>query len=361
MAAPLRVLMVEDSEDDALLLLRELRRGGFKPSAERVETEEAMRAALERQPWDLTIADYALPRFSAPAALAVLRETGRDLPFIVVSGKIGEETAVAMMKAGAHDYIMKDHLARFLPAVQRELREAEVRRERKRLERQILEISDAERRRIGQELHDGLGQDLTGIRFMAGALAQSLAARSAPEAEDAKAITRLLDEAAERARAIARGMCPLELVSGDFVPALQELALRTRDRFQVSCELQCECPVPIVGDAAATHLYCIAQEAVANAVKHGKAKHVEIALGTVGEGTTMAVKDDGVGLPEDVRGLKGLGLRIMKYRADVMGASLDVRRHPNGGTIVLCAIPRSAREQQRGSHTNKSRGEMSPG
>ena len=130
MPEPLRVLIVEDSEDDAALLVRELRRGGWMPHFARVETAEEMRAALDHEPWDLVVADYALPQFSAPAALAVLKERGLDLPFIIVSGTIGEDTAVAAMKAGAHDYLMKGNYARLVPALQRELREAEERRQR---------------------------------------------------------------------------------------------------------------------------------------------------------------------------------------------------------------------------------------
>lgn len=130
MATPLRVLVVEDSADDAALLVRMLRRGGFHLATERVETEAEMAAALDRQPWDLVIADYALPDFSAPAALALLTRRGLDLPFIIVSGAIGEETAVAAMKAGAHDYFMKGNFARLVPAIQRELREADDRRRR---------------------------------------------------------------------------------------------------------------------------------------------------------------------------------------------------------------------------------------
>jgi PAS domain S-box-containing protein len=126
----LRILVVEDVEDDVLLLTRELRRAGFEPWIERVDTPEAMAAALDRSTWDLVIADYALPKFSGPGALALLKNRGLDLPFIIVSGAIGEDTAVAAMKAGAHDYIMKGNLMRLVPAIQRELREAEERRRR---------------------------------------------------------------------------------------------------------------------------------------------------------------------------------------------------------------------------------------
>ena len=132
MSTPLRLLMVEDSESDARLLLRHLERGGFAPEWERVETADAMQTALARQPWDLILADYSMPRFDAPAALRTLQASGQDIPFIVVSGAIGEDIAVEMMTQGAQDYVLKQNLTRLLPAVQRELNEAQQRGQQKR-------------------------------------------------------------------------------------------------------------------------------------------------------------------------------------------------------------------------------------
>src|SRR5713226_5155882 len=137
MSTPLRALIVEDSEDDATLLLLELRRGGYKPIWERVDASDAMTEALAVQAWDIIFADYAMPQFSAPSALTLLRESGLDLPFIVVSGTIGEDVAVACMKAGAHDYLIKGNLTRLVPAVERELREANSRRLRRQAEQDL--------------------------------------------------------------------------------------------------------------------------------------------------------------------------------------------------------------------------------
>ena len=137
MGTPLRVLMVEDSADDAFLVLRELRRGGYEPLHERVDTPEALDAAFSRQNWDLVLVDFTMPRFSGARALEMVKARDTDLPFIFVSGTIGEDTAVAAMKSGAHDYIMKGNLKRLLPAIDRELREAEERRERRRAEEEL--------------------------------------------------------------------------------------------------------------------------------------------------------------------------------------------------------------------------------
>ena len=142
MNKPLRCLIVEDSENDALLVLRQLRMGGYDVTWERVDTVEAMRAALGRKSWDIVLADFKMPRFSGPAALELLKASGKGLPFIIVSGTIGEEEAVAAMKAGAHDYLMKGKLARLVPAVERELREAVEWRARMRAEMALRESEE---------------------------------------------------------------------------------------------------------------------------------------------------------------------------------------------------------------------------
>lgn len=158
MSKPLRVLIVEDSKDDAALLERELRRGGYEPAAKRVETAKAMSAELKRQEWDIVISDYVLPRFGGLEALNVLKDAGLDLPFIIISGKIGEDTAVEAMRAGAHDYIMKDKLTRLIPAIQRELEEAAVRRARK-----LAEEALRRQAQIIDQIHDSVvSTDLDG-------------------------------------------------------------------------------------------------------------------------------------------------------------------------------------------------------
>jgi two-component system, NarL family, sensor histidine kinase UhpB len=156
MGMPLRVLLVEDSEDDALLLVRMLRRGGYDPAWERVDTPAAMEAALDGRSWDLIISDHSMPAFSSLAALGLLRRKGLvDLPFIIVSGRIGEDAAVSAMKAGAQDYLMKDNLARLNSAIERELRDAEVRRERRQAEEKYRSIFENAVEGIFQTTVDG--------------------------------------------------------------------------------------------------------------------------------------------------------------------------------------------------------------
>ena len=141
MLQPLRVLLIEDSEDDATLLLRELRKGGYRPECQRVDNGADLEAALAAGPWDVVITDHNLPGFSSEAALAAVQRTGLDVPVIIVSGSIGESIAVAAMKSGAHDYIMKSNLARLVPAIDRELREAETRRAHRRAQETIRHLA----------------------------------------------------------------------------------------------------------------------------------------------------------------------------------------------------------------------------
>jgi putative nucleotidyltransferase with HDIG domain len=155
----LRILLVEDSEDDARLVLREIRRGGYEIETERVETAGAMRTALAQQSWDLVICDFSLPQFSAPKALEVLKQSGIDLPFIIVSGTIEEESAVNALKSGAHDFITKSNFARLLPAIQRELEDAVVRRERRERERELEAIAQVSSRlRTARTFHEMLSR-----------------------------------------------------------------------------------------------------------------------------------------------------------------------------------------------------------
>ncbi len=143
MSAVLRVLLVEDSEDDALLIARLLERGNYRLQLQRIDTAEAMREALSQATWDLIISDYSMPSFGGRDALNILKESGQDIPFILVSGAIGEEIAIAAMKAGAHDYLMKDKLSRLVPAVRRELKEARIRAEQRKAEEQLRKLSRA--------------------------------------------------------------------------------------------------------------------------------------------------------------------------------------------------------------------------
>jgi PAS domain S-box-containing protein len=677
---PLQVLVIEDSADDALLLEIELQRADYDPVCHRVETPAALTAALERQKWDLVLADYHLPHFDGLAALATIKERGLDLPFIIVSGYITEDTAVAAMKAGAHDFVMKDKLARLGPAVERELRDAEVRRERRRseeqlkaeqtfreaiensvpsgiavvdlegkqtyvnpafcamvgwreaeligasppfaywppdevetisealskfvqgeapaggvelpfrrrygerfdvliqitplrdafenvtgwvssvsditerkraevrlaaehtitrilataqsfdeavpaimqvlldslemdlgalwvvdsqqpvlipavlslrapspslnafldathrltlppgsslagrvwqerraawvadlaqdagflhrdvaaqaglhsaaafpiqsagacfgvleffalrllepdvmvlnmmgaisseigqfmerrnaeeavrrahdeletrvqqrtadlkmanarlqaaiaerrrLEDELLEITEKERRRIGLDLHDDLGQQLSGLALMTKGLELKLAKRRARETSDAAKVHSLVQQAMDHARGLARDLATLDLKGDDLPAALDGLARHAAEMFRISCRFKADGKLPTLEANIASQLYKIAQEAVTNAIKHAKAKTVGISLANGSDGITLTVHNDGLPFPSLKGPSTGIGLRIMNYRASLIGASLEIEDASPRGTRVVCSVPLEAKK-----------------
>lgn len=203
--------------------------------------------------------------------------------------------------------------------------------------REILQISDYEKQRIGQDLHDGLGQHLGGIELMIQVLEQQLAGESKIGAARAGEIARHVREAMRQTRMLARGLSPVVQESEGLMCGLEELAATTETLFKISCSYRCHPPVLVDDNAAATHLYRIAQEAVNNAVKHGKAKRIEIGLTSTEGRISLAVHDDGVGIARSPR-TKGMGLRIMRYRAGMIGGSLVVQKGAHGGTTVVCSV-----------------------
>jgi PAS domain S-box-containing protein len=211
--------------------------------------------------------------------------------------------------------------------------------ERKQLEKAILDISAREQRRIGQDLHDGLGQHLTGIAFMAKAHETHLAEKNRSEAENAAKIVKLVNEAIHKTRELARGLLPVVSDSHGLMSALQLWAAEVEDLFGVSCRFQCERPVLIHDDTMATHLYHIVQEAVNNAIKHGKALKIMIQLAADNGRGTLVVKDDGVGIADHRLNTQGMGLHIMNYRAGMIGGSLEIQRGATRGTVISCLFP----------------------
>jgi len=212
--------------------------------------------------------------------------------------------------------------------------------ERMRLEREVLEITERERRQVGHDLHDSVGQELTGVAFMCKVLEENLNARGLAEAADAARIAEHVNEVIALTRRLSSGLSPVELEARGLMAALEKLAADTESVFGISCEFECDETVLIHDNAVATHLYCIAQEAVSNAVRHGRAGYVAVRLAASDGSITLTVEDDGVGVPEDWDERKGMGLRIMKYRAAMIDGTLDVRRGADGGTVVTVQFQR---------------------
>jgi PAS domain S-box-containing protein len=220
--------------------------------------------------------------------------------------------------------------------------------DRQRLERAALEAAEQEARRIGRDLHDGLGQHLTGMAFLAKGLERSLTERGLPEAAEARQIVTLVKEAVGHSRALAHGLAPVGVHGTELAPALENLAERTRNVFGIECEFQGEPVDRVPDDATATAFYRIAQEATNNALKHGQASRITIRLENDDEGgLRLAIEDDGKGLPL-TRPSEGLGLRLMKLRAETVGAKLDIENvDEDGGTRVECTLPAGAVARER--------------
>jgi two-component system, LuxR family, sensor kinase FixL len=216
-------------------------------------------------------------------------------------------------------------------ALQREMAE------RRRLDQEIAKVADRERRRLGQDLHDKLGQHLTGTALTAQALKEKLAGRSAPEVSDAEKLVRYLEDGIDLTRNLARGFFSPELEADGLIFALQNLAENVRERFGVNCVFDAEESIRIQDSTISNQLYRIAQEAVTNSVKHAAAKQIDIRLAMDGSELVLTIVDDGVGFPDKLQS-QGLGLHLMCHGAALSGATFDIRRNSPCGTIVTCQV-----------------------
>ncbi|HLH56114.1 MAG TPA: response regulator [Verrucomicrobiae bacterium] len=219
--------------------------------------------------------------------------------------------------------------------------------EHRRLEREVLEISDREQRRIGQDLHDGLCQHLAGIELMSQVLQQKLAGRNKAAAARAEDIGKNVREAISQTRSLARGLAPVTLESEGLAAALRELASNAEMFFGIDCKIECGQDPIGIEPAVATHLYRIAQEALSNAVKHGNASRVVIDLRTDPDRLLLSITDNGKGFPTEVASSGGMGLRIMRYRAGIIGGTLSTQSGAGGGAVISCEVPTRTRPESK--------------
>ncbi|MBI5664664.1 MAG: hypothetical protein HZC49_06220 [Nitrospirae bacterium] len=210
-------------------------------------------------------------------------------------------------------------------------------KDRQALEKSLIDIEDRERRLIGHDLHDGLGQLLTGLAFKIRGLGRKLEIGHFEGAEEAAELSVLIDEAKEQASYLSRGLSPIEMNEEGLMTALKALSSNTSKMFNIPCAFTCEGPVTIHNETALTQLYRIAQEAVTNALKYAQCDHIEISLRKNHDRIIMTIKDNGIGIPEHAARKGGMGLKIMNYRAGLINASLDIRHDTDGGTIITCA------------------------
>jgi signal transduction histidine kinase len=213
--------------------------------------------------------------------------------------------------------------------------------ERQRLEEEILKVSEREQRRIGHDLHDSLCQHLTATALAGQVLGERLAAKALPEARDAIQVVSLVEDGIDLARNLARGLYPVEMEAEGLMAAFQQLASNITKGAKVRCVFECDKPVLIHNDAVATHLYRITQEAVRNAIRHGKPSRIGINLAETNNLIRLTIEDDGVGVPDESQKSEGLGVRIMAHRASMIGGTFAIEPAPTGGTIVTCCVPRA--------------------
>jgi len=211
--------------------------------------------------------------------------------------------------------------------------------ERRRLEREILDVSEEERRRIGQDLHDGLGQMLTGIGLLCQELARHLDEENHERADDMVEITEHVKKADQRARTLSHGLIPVDVEPNGLVEALRRLAAEVEQAFDVECRFQEVGTVRIRNSTVTTHLYHIAQESLNNATRHASPDFICVTLAAESESLRLMVEDDGVGFEAETPGEEGMGLRTMQYRARLIGGTLDIDSQPGDGTVVTCTVP----------------------
>jgi signal transduction histidine kinase len=339
---PASLLVVDDDPGLLRLASRALEREGY-----RVSTASSGAEAVERlgdEPTDLLLLDLKLADLGAGEVIARLAKRERLPAFMIITGQGDERVAVEMMQRGALDYLVKDRdFLEFLPGrVRRVLERVETGRRLELLEREVLHISENERRRIGQDLHDGICQRLVGIELLTEALEQKVARKSKALAAQLAGISRHVREVAGQTRSLAHGLSPLVLGAEGLNETLRELAENTEDLFLVNCRFKSDEPVRVEDYSAATHLYRIAQEAVTNAVKHGKAANIEIRLDERDGKIVLSVTDDGRGLGHLSPDNYGMGLHIMQYRAKQISADLRIDSRPGGGVAVVCELPKIA-------------------
>lgn len=341
-----RVLHLEDSEFDHELLLAHLARGGLNAQTRRVDSEHAFLEALV-EPWDLVVSDYNLPGFSGLLALELLKASMRDVPFVLVSGEIGDETAVEAMRNGASDYLQKNNLARLVPALLHAVDAAETKRARVQADRDLvaskqrlhelaqhLQTSvEHERAAIAREIHDDVGGSLTALKFDLAWIARH---SSSPQiVARVQSAIETVTHAVESSQRIMHNLRPAILEQG-LAAALHWIALRFERRTGVECQIRLPKQLPELPAGVPLVAYRTAQEALTNISKHAQATRVRIDLSLAGGVLSLEISDNGRGLSqEDLAKARSFGIRGLHERATTVGGWIDLSSGSQGTTLIL--------------------------
>jgi signal transduction histidine kinase len=351
----IHILMLEDNPMDSELAGHTLKRGGVKFTATRVETEEDFVRELDSNPPDLILSDYALPGFDGYAALDIAKKKAPHIPFIFVTGTMGEEVAIETLKNGATDYVLKHRLARLVPSVHRALREAGERAERRRAQEQLREsheqlralsvylqhVREEERTRIAREVHDELGQALTSCKLDLSLLANKLPTNQPSLKEKAKALSAHMDATIQTVRRIATELRPGILDHLGLIAALEWQANEFQTRTGIKCDVRTDLHEPILTPDLATTFFRIFQETLTNIIRHAGATHVTVHLKEVAGRIILEVRDNGRGISaQEIFNTRSMGLLGMKERAALLGGTFKISPVSNGkGTLASVSIP----------------------
>lgn len=349
----IQILILEDSEDDILLLAKELKRSLFDFQYKQVDTLDAFHDELLRTSWDIIISDYNLMGFSALDALDVYRKTNLDIPFIIVSGVMGEESAVEAMRSGAHDYLIKSNLSRLAPAIERELKKAEIRKENKRMEQKIKnyqnqlrvfasELSlteERERRRIATELHDRIGQTLAMSRIKL----KSLKNASFPNVENEllESVIFLIEQTIQDTRTLTFEISPTILYELGFEAAVEWLLEKLPAEYGIKASLLDDNHPKPLGDDVRILLFRAVRELLFNVIKHAHAKNISISISRGVQQIVVEVMDDGVGFdPDSLHSpgrTAGFGLFSITERLGYLGGNISIHSDQAGTHVTLVA------------------------
>ena len=355
MKKDIRILMLEDNVADAELVKFALRDGGLNFTIKRVDSKAQYLKELEEIPPDIILLDYALPDFDGFTALQMAQEKYPDIPFIFVTGTLGEEVVIEMLKSGATDYVLKTRLSRLVPAVQRAMREAGERAERRRAQERLKKsheqlralsvylqhVREDERIRISRQVHDELGQALTGLKMDLYWLASRLPKQLRAVRDKTKTMSAHIDSTIQTVRRISTELRPGILDDLGLVAALEWQAAEFQKRNGIKCEVVSEVAEPIMEEELNTAFFRIFQESLTNVVRHANAKRVDVRMWEQDGNLLMEIRDDGRGISEsDWTNTRSIGVLGMRERAALLGGELTITGAPDQGTTVRVRIPR---------------------